>query len=77
MTSCIHVCVHHVYKNVSMPKLGDELECRRGANVFDQQAVAVLRRGIVVKILPRLLLISTYVMALMYLLVDFLELLCR
>ena len=43
------ICGHHVYKNVWMPTLGDELDCRReGDTDFDQYAVAVLRRGVVV-----------------------------
>ena len=36
--------------------LGDELESRRGDNDFDRYAVAVLRKGVVVVHLPRLLL---------------------
>ena len=57
-----------------------ELESRREVdNDFDRYAVPVLRRGIVVGHLPQFPLSqgSTYVMALLDLLVDSLELLCR
>ena len=48
-SSCI--CGHHVYKNVWMPTLGDELECKKeGDNDFDQYAVVVLRKGLLLGI---------------------------
>ena len=68
------IMLMHVYKNVSTPILGDELEYRREAdNDLDRYAVAVVRRGVVVALTRG----STYVMALLGLLFDFLELLCR
>ena len=71
------IMLMHVYKNVStpiVPILGDELEYRREAdNDLDRYAVAEVRRGVVVALTWG----STYVMALLDLLFDFLELLCR
>ena len=49
-TSCIRG--HHVYKSAWTPTLGEELECRRGDNNFERYAVAVIRRGVVVKHIP-------------------------
>ena len=80
LSICTTSCIRSHYKNVSTPRLGDELECRREAdNHFDRYAVAVLKQGVVVGHLPRLPLTrgSTYVMALLDLLVDFRELFCR
>ena len=52
-------------------------ECRReGDNDFDRYAVVALRRGVVVGHLPQLPP-NLCVMALLDLLTDFLELLCR
>ena len=66
LNTCVYTCAstfdttsctngHHVYKSVWTLTLGDELECRKERdNDFDQYAVAVLRRGVVVGHLPRL-----------------------
>ena len=45
----LYVAIMSTRMYIWMPTLGDELDCRReGDTDFDQYAVAVLRRGVVV-----------------------------